>query len=151
MTAKQPAGVTRIYRGPLLLVHPAASKCHGDPSFLKGLGTARDEECPDEDTSLAFQVARAAERFGKYVSLRYVVGDDRSEANPDDPFGEGWVRAKGVVDADGYLTRGTRLGSWVVRERFEVSGRDLLAELKKCVGKFCHLEVTYSTPPRRAD
>ncbi len=139
-------GTRVVYRGYLRLArHTSAGDDAAAPTFLQALGTARDEDCPeDENGSLARQLALAAVRHGRRVNLRFVVGDDRHSADPLDPFGTGWAESRGRLDADGSVAEGPTPGVWIVRESIRVGQQDLLKALRALAGKFCHLEVTYS-------
>ena len=143
----EPTEATRVvYRGYLRLArHTSLAADETAPTFLQALGTARDEDCPeDENGSLAAQLASAAARYGRRVRLRFVVGDDRHSADPLDPFGTGWAESKGRLEADGSLAESTAPGRWTTRESIRVGGQDLLKALRSQAGKFCHMDVWFS-------
>ena len=139
-----PAATTRVYRGRLTLARHSTSESESDPTFLRGLCTVHDDDCPnDDDDPLAGQLARAADQWGTNVTVRFVTGEDRKSADPKDPFGTGWAESRGRLDAAGALVEGTKPGKWTVTEHARVGSKDLLKALKAHAGRFVHLEVSY--------
>ena len=135
--------VRRVYRGRLTLSRHPISQREDDPTFLEALATEFDAECGEPWTSLAHQIKLAAEQCGRTVSICYNIRQTRQAINTKNPFGADWTWLYGTVSAEGYATKGTRLGSWVVRERIEIDGKDFLAELRAKAGQFCHMEIVY--------
>jgi hypothetical protein len=137
-----PATTTvRLYRGNVMLI-PLAS----DPtqSYLAGLGSNHDKDCPqDEDTPLSAQLAAAAARYGSEVSIRYLVGAGRRAVQSNNPLNTDWVTHGGNLESGGSKKPGPEPGKWVMHERIRVGGEDLIAELRKHAGQFIHMEVTY--------
>lgn len=124
--------VTRIYRGFLSI------GTNGEDAEVLRLG---DPE--DDNEWLAETIEEDIEAYGKYLSVRYYI-TDRS-IFPDEVLPEFIKTLSGAGDACYHMCYSEMTGYLYTAEDLVVGGHDLLKELKSHVGKFCHLEISYSS------
>lgn len=125
----------KTYRGTL------RKASNGEEDDLLGLLSESDFAV----SILAETIRDDMEEHGEFLSVRYFVAD---KPMADDELAKAWIRylyGKGDVD---YCVRYSEITGYLwTNQDIKVGGHDLLEELYGSLGKFLHLEITYSRQP----
>jgi hypothetical protein len=99
----------------------------------------------DDDDPLARRISDDIDVKGNYLSVRYWTADAGLD---DDALIEGAVRALlGAGDVEFRQRYSEITGYLWTDEEIKVGGHDLLAELGTQTGRYCLLEISYSSEP----
>ncbi len=131
---------TEIYRGVIRL------GTHGDADDILYLQEDDEKDWgADYSGPLAEAVSDAIKEHGSYLSVQYWTASRRC---PDEDMKIGALREMlGAGDADFGHRYSDITGYLWTDEEIDVGGHDLLAELGAQAGRYCLLEITYSTAP----
>lgn len=132
---------------PVVVIYRGFIKEHdrGEAMDILYIGEPDEWWCIDSvNAPVAMMVQQELEAHGPYLSVRYAVAEHEFSA---DEMTHDIIMMSGLGEAK-YLDFYTEItGYCFTDEDINVGGHDLLSELRSHLGKFVHLEITYSQEP----